>query len=129
MQKLRDPGVIVAVTLSRQSVASIGVASKLTPQEVTTKLAAGLRSLGAKLVLNAGAGQDLALMEAAAEFMERYRAQHSMPTGTLKGLTEVLLSPYFVKSKAYLQWHHASRVNFLPVFMCLRSNDHLVQLV
>ena len=100
MQKLRDPGVIVAVTLSRQSVASIGVASKLTPQEVTTKLAAGLRSLGAKLVLNAGAGQDLALMEAAAEFMERYRAQHSMPTGTLKGLTEVLLFPYFVKSKA-----------------------------
>lgn len=66
----------MVITLSRQSLASLAVASKLTPQQVATKLAACLRGLGAKAVLDAGTGRDLALMEAAAEFLDRYRAQH-----------------------------------------------------
>lgn len=52
------------------------MAYQLTPQQVASKLATCLRGLGAKAVLDANTGRELALIEAAAEFLQTYRAEH-----------------------------------------------------
>ena len=56
----------VVLSLSRQSIASLAAAHKLTPQQAAGQLAASLRGLGAKAVFDAGTGRELALLEAAA---------------------------------------------------------------
>jgi len=79
--RLADPAFTVVVSLSRQSVASLGAAGGLTPRQTTGKLSAFLRGMGVAAVLDSGSGRDLALMEAAAEFLTRYRAAHGFPSG------------------------------------------------
>jgi iron only hydrogenase large subunit-like protein len=81
--RLADQNVSVVVSLSRQSVASLAAAKGLTPQQTVGKLTSFLRSIGVKAVLDSGNGRDLALMEAAAEFLRRYRAAHNEKPGNL----------------------------------------------
>ena len=74
--KLEDSDVTVIITLSRQSIASLAVAYHLTPMQVASRLAFCLRELGAKAIFDANTGRELALREAAAEFLRKYRTQH-----------------------------------------------------
>ena len=71
----------VVVTLSTQSIASLAVAHSLSPGETARKLAGFLRKLGVKAVADAGTGRDLALLEGAAEFIQRYKGVHPQNAG------------------------------------------------
>lgn len=66
----------VIVSVSPQSRASLGVLHKQSPTETAGKLAYFLKSLGAKLVLDTTSSRDIALLEAAQEFLARYTAKH-----------------------------------------------------
>lgn len=67
---------IVIVSVSPQSRASLGVLHKQSPTETAGRLAHFLKSLGAKLVLDTASSRDIALLEAAQEFIARYTARH-----------------------------------------------------
>lgn len=79
--KLAEPGATVVVTLSPQSRAALAAFYGLPPGETQARLAGFLKGLGVRAVLDASAGRDFALLEAAAEFVERYRAAHPKHTG------------------------------------------------
>ena len=82
MARVDDPGVSVVVTLSQQSVASLAVAHGVSQVAAARKLAAFFRRLGVQAVLDATIGRDLALMETANEFIERYQnAYPELSTG------------------------------------------------
>ena len=66
----------VIVSVSPQSRASLGVLHQQSPAETAGKLAHFLKSLGAKLVLDTTSSRDIALLEAAQEFLARYTAKH-----------------------------------------------------
>lgn len=80
LAQLRDPEVVVAVSLSPQSVASLAAAVGLPPSEVAGRLATLLRSLGSRAVFDTAWSRDVALTEAAAEFLQRHaqRAQQQV---------------------------------------------------
>ena len=61
--------------MSPQSRASLAARHGLTPGQAQRKLAALFRALGAAHVLDLGLARDMALLEAAAEFVARYRAR------------------------------------------------------
>jgi len=65
----------VIVSVSPQSRASLAARHGLTPGQAQRKLAALFRGLGAAHVLDLGLARDMALLEAAAEFVARYRAR------------------------------------------------------
>lgn len=69
-----DKAVIVSV--SPQSRSSLGVLHQLSPTETAGKLAHFLKSLGVKVVLDTTSSRDIALLEAAQEFIARYTAKH-----------------------------------------------------
>ena len=81
----------VVVSVSPQSRASLGVLHKQSPTETAGRLAHFLKSLGAKLVLDTTSSRDIALLEAAQEFIARYTARHpdfassqcAAPSGTV----------------------------------------------
>ena len=81
--KLQEEGLTVVVSLSRQSIASLAAAYQLTPQQTANRLAACLRGLGATAVFDAGTGRELALLEAAADFLQRYKQTHEQRQGHL----------------------------------------------
>lgn len=78
LSKLQDRSVTVVISLSRQSLASLATLYKLTPQETAARLVYSLKVLGAAAVLDAGTGRELALLEAATEFLRRYREKHAV---------------------------------------------------
>lgn len=69
-------GKTVIVSVSPQSRASLAVLHKQSPTETAGRLAHFLKSLGAKLVLDTTSSRDVALLEAAQEFIARYTARH-----------------------------------------------------
>ena len=71
----QDPAATVIVSVSPQSRASLAARQGLTPGQAQRKLAALFRGLGAAHVLDLGLARDMALLEAAAEFVARYRAR------------------------------------------------------
>ena len=73
MQRLADPGWTVVMSLSPQSVASLAALHQLPAAECAARLAAFLRRLGVRAVFDIAASRQLALAEAAQEFMQRYR--------------------------------------------------------
>jgi len=74
-QRLADgSGWTVVVSLSPQSVASLAALHCLPAGECAARLATFLRQLGAGAVFDIAAARQLSLAEAAAEFMQRYRA-------------------------------------------------------
>ena len=62
---------VVAVMLSPQSRASIADAAGLSNDETFLRIAAALKSIGVRYVIDASAGGDIALIEARNEFMHR----------------------------------------------------------
>ena len=59
--------------LPLQSITSLAAFYGLAPRDAAGRLAAALRSLGAAAVFDLSASRDVALLEAAAEFVSRYR--------------------------------------------------------
>lgn len=66
----------VIVSVSPQSRSSLGVLHQLSPSQTASKLVHFLKSLGVKVVLDTTSSRDIALLEAAQEFIARYVAKH-----------------------------------------------------
>ena len=73
-ERLAD-GFSVVVTLSPPAVASLAQRAGLRPSEAQGSLVAFFRGIGAAAVLDDSAGRELALLEAADEFVERFQAR------------------------------------------------------
>ncbi|PZC81596.1 hypothetical protein B5X24_HaOG212520 [Helicoverpa armigera] len=71
---------LIVISLSPQPTLSIAARYKLSPEEATHKLAGYFKSLGADLVLDMTIAEDLALLEAQQEFLQRYQNQQTDPT-------------------------------------------------
>ncbi|KAK9826721.1 hypothetical protein WJX81_001163 [Elliptochloris bilobata] len=84
LARLASPGVAVVVSISPQSRAALAALHGLPPAAAQARLAAFLKALGVRMVLDASAGRDLALLEAAAEFVARYRAVRRALPGDAK---------------------------------------------
>ena len=74
LQRLADGTWTVVVSLSPQSVAALAALHGLAAADCAARLATFLRRLGARAVFDIAAAWQLALAEAAAEFVQRYRA-------------------------------------------------------
>ena len=75
--KLRQPGLTVVASLSPQSRVSLAKALGLGPLELQERLTYFLKSLGVAYVFDTCSSRDLALLEQAAEFIERKRSHAS----------------------------------------------------
>lgn len=64
------------VSVSPQSRAALAAYHGVPPAEALRRLTGFFKGLGVRAVLDTNTGRDLALLEAAAEFIERYRAAH-----------------------------------------------------
>lgn len=73
LQRLADGTWTVVVSLSPQSVAALAALHGLSAADCAARLATFLRRLGARAVFDIAAARQLALAEAAAEFVQRYR--------------------------------------------------------
>ncbi|KAM3961776.1 putative cytosolic Fe-S cluster assembly factor GL21135 [Aphomia sociella] len=71
---------LVVISLSAQPTLSLAARYKLTPEDATKKLAGYFKSLGADLVLDMTVAEDLSLLEAQQEFLQRYNNQQNEPT-------------------------------------------------
>ncbi|XP_063821474.1 probable cytosolic Fe-S cluster assembly factor GL21135 [Ostrinia nubilalis] len=71
---------LVVISLSPQPVLSMAARYKLSPEEATSKLAGYFKSLGADMVLDMTVAEDLSLLEAQQEFLQRYQDQQNDPT-------------------------------------------------
>jgi len=67
----------VIVSVSPQSRSSLGVLHQLSPSETAGKLVHFLKSVGVSVVLDTTSSRDIALLEAAQEFIARYTAKHT----------------------------------------------------
>ncbi|RVE54968.1 hypothetical protein evm_000335 [Chilo suppressalis] len=71
---------LIVISLSPQPVLSLAVRYNLSAEEATKKLAGYFKSLGADMVLDMTIAEDLSLLEAQQEFLERYQNQQNDPT-------------------------------------------------
>lgn len=69
----------VVVSLSPQSRASLAAYYGLTPLQAFKKLSGFLRSLGVRAVFDTSCSRDISLLEACAEFVERFRSKKDLP--------------------------------------------------
>ena len=67
----------VIVSVSPQSRSSLGVLHQVSPSETAGKLVHFLKSVGVCVVLDTTSSRDIALLEAAQEFIARYTAKHT----------------------------------------------------
>ncbi|XP_053625490.1 probable cytosolic Fe-S cluster assembly factor GL21135 [Plodia interpunctella] len=72
---------LIVISLSPQPTLSLAARYKLTPEEAARKLAGYFKSLGADLVLDMTIAEDLSLLEAQQEFLQRYQEQQTDPNG------------------------------------------------
>ncbi|XP_072943825.1 probable cytosolic Fe-S cluster assembly factor GL21135 [Epargyreus clarus] len=72
---------LVVISISPQPTLSLAARYKLSAEEATRKLAGYFRSLGADLVLDMTVAEDLSLLEAQREFVQRYRNHQHDPNG------------------------------------------------
>ena len=72
----------VIMSVSPQSRASLAVLHKQSPTETAGRLTQFLKNLGARLVLDTTSSRDIALLEAAQEFIARYTAKHPELAGS-----------------------------------------------
>lgn len=66
----------MVVSISPQSRAALAAFYGLSPAETLQKLTGFFKGLGVRAVLDTSTGRDFALLETAAEFVERYRETH-----------------------------------------------------
>ncbi|KAG6448676.1 probable cytosolic Fe-S cluster assembly factor GL21135 [Manduca sexta] len=71
---------LIVISLSPQPVLSLAARYGLTAEEATTKLTGYFKSLGAHLVLDMTVAEDLSLLEAQQEFLQRYQDHQNDPT-------------------------------------------------
>ncbi|XP_013197617.2 probable cytosolic Fe-S cluster assembly factor GL21135 [Amyelois transitella] len=72
---------LIVISLSPQPTLSLAARYKLTPDEAVRRLAGYFKSLGADLVLDMTIAEDLSLLEAQQEFLQRYQEHQSNPDG------------------------------------------------
>lgn len=72
---------LIVISLSPQPILSLAARYKLPPEDATNKLAGYFKSLGADLVLDMTIAEDLSLLEAQQEFVQRYQDQQADPNG------------------------------------------------
>lgn len=77
LAKAHPERLVVVVSLSPQSVASLAAYYNLQSDECATKLAFYLKELGAKVVVDTSWARDISLLETAAEFIEKKKQQPS----------------------------------------------------
>ena len=82
---------VVIVSVSPQSRASLGVLHQQSPTQTAGKLAHFFRSLGVRFVLDTTSSRDIALLEAAQEFIARYTTKH--PEFTISPAASAPLPP------------------------------------
>ncbi len=82
LSKLADPEIAVVVSISPQSRAALAAFYGVSPAEALQKLTGFFKAQGVKAVLDTSTGRDFALLEAAAEFVQRYRERHPEHPGT-----------------------------------------------
>ena len=87
LARLARPGAAVVVSVSPQSRSALAALHGLPPAAAQGKLAAFLKALGVRAVLDASAARDLALLEASAEFVARFRASRGDVPGALPRCT------------------------------------------
>lgn len=78
---LGDERLFVVVSLSPQSMASLARARGIDADACTRRVAAALKRAGAGAVLSTSGPREVALAEAAAEFVARYRAREASRSG------------------------------------------------
>ncbi|XP_063377752.1 probable cytosolic Fe-S cluster assembly factor GI11683 [Cydia fagiglandana] len=71
---------LIVISLSPQPVLSLAARYKLEPEEAASRLAGYFKKLGADLVLDMTVAEDLVLLEAQQEFLQRYQNQQHEPT-------------------------------------------------
>ncbi|XP_046965234.1 probable cytosolic Fe-S cluster assembly factor GL21135 [Vanessa cardui] len=71
---------LVVISLSVQPTLSLAARYKLDPEEATRKLVGYFKSLGADLVLDMTVAEDLSLLEAQQEFLQRYQNHQHDPS-------------------------------------------------
>ncbi|XP_047527720.1 probable cytosolic Fe-S cluster assembly factor GL21135 [Vanessa atalanta] len=71
---------LVVISLSAQPTLSLAARYKLDPEEATRKLVGYFKSLGADLVLDMTVAEDLSLLEAQQEFLQRYQNHQHDPS-------------------------------------------------
>ncbi|KAI3438965.1 hypothetical protein D9Q98_001379 [Chlorella vulgaris] len=80
LQRLADPDWTVVVSLSPQSIAALAAVHRLSSAECAARLTAFLRHLGVAAVFDIAAARQVALAEAAREFLQRYRSSRGGST-------------------------------------------------
>ncbi|GMH37843.1 hypothetical protein BSKO_05727 [Bryopsis sp. KO-2023] len=73
LSKLADPDVIVAISVSPQTRASIAAGFNISPAKALRFLSGFLRSLGADYVFDLTTARDFSLVQSGREFVERYK--------------------------------------------------------
>ncbi|XP_050345097.1 probable cytosolic Fe-S cluster assembly factor GL21135 [Nymphalis io] len=71
---------LVVISISAQPTLSLAARYKLDPEEATRKLVGYFKSLGADLVLDMTVAEDLSLLEAQQEFLQRYQNHQHDPS-------------------------------------------------
>lgn len=92
--RLRDPACTVVVSLSSQSIVSLATAYGMHPGDCAARLTGALKASGVAAVFDITWARDVALLETAAEFIDRYRqessgAQPSWENGAAKPLQRI----------------------------------------
>ncbi|CAK0781927.1 hypothetical protein CVIRNUC_005508 [Coccomyxa viridis] len=89
VSKLAQPDTTVLVSVSPQSRAALAAYYGLSSAETMSRLSGFFKGLGVKAVLDTNTGRDIALLEAAAEFLERYKAAHPGPEQHENGIADM----------------------------------------
>ncbi|CAG9585821.1 unnamed protein product [Danaus chrysippus] len=110
---------LIVISIAPQPLLSLAVRYKLEPEEATRKLAGYFRSLGADLVLDMTVAEDLSIMEAQQEFVQRYRDQADSDVKTLPMLASAC--PGWV---CYAEKAHGSYI--LPYISTTKSSQQVM---
>ena len=81
--KLDDPSITVVVSLSPQSITSLAALYNIPPAHCVAALTAALKSRGVAAVFDINWARDVSLLEAASEFIRRYRQRQSTQPSAL----------------------------------------------
>eukprot|EP00873_Tetraselmis_striata_P042613 jgi/Tetstr1/462877/TSEL_007826.t1 len=82
--RLAEPGTVTIASVSPQTRASLAEYYGLSAKEAGARLAGYLKSLGVQYVLDLSSARDVSLMEAAAEFCQRFRFASSNAAGQME---------------------------------------------
>lgn len=108
----------VIVSVSPQSRSSLGVLHQLSPSETAGKLVHFLKSVGVSVVLDTTSSRDIALLEAAQEFIARYTAKHMEHAAAASPGTY----HFQISMTTFMIMCAANTVNHLSCNVCMSSS-------